>query len=77
MDARNLRRPTNTFRFGVIFQSPFDKRASSEVGDATTPISYGVNAKIYPNGDSDAGYQDHQADSVHNVRAGAEQQRQP
>ena len=35
-----------------IFQSPFDKRASSEVGDATTPISYGVNANIYPNGTS-------------------------
>ena len=31
-------------------QSPFDKRASSELGDGTTPISYGVNAKIYPGG---------------------------
>jgi len=27
-------------------QSPFDKRPSSEKGDAATPISYGVNAKI-------------------------------
>jgi type II secretory pathway pseudopilin PulG len=26
-----------------IFQSPFDKRAASEKGDATTPVSYGVN----------------------------------
>jgi prepilin-type N-terminal cleavage/methylation domain len=31
-------------------QSPFDKRPSSEVGGATTPISYGVNANIYPGG---------------------------
>ncbi len=33
-----------------IFQSPFDKRTSSELGDATTPISYGINANIYPGG---------------------------
>lgn len=26
-----------------IFQSPFDKRAPSKVGDSTTPISYGLN----------------------------------
>ena len=32
------------------FQSAFDKRASSEAGTAATPISYGVNAKIYPGG---------------------------
>jgi prepilin-type N-terminal cleavage/methylation domain-containing protein len=32
------------------FQSAFDKRASSELLSATTPISYGVNAKIYPGG---------------------------
>jgi type II secretory pathway pseudopilin PulG len=31
-------------------ESAFDKRASSELGNATTPISYGVNAKIYPGG---------------------------
>lgn len=30
-----------------VLQSPFDKRASSEAGDGTTPISYGVNANIY------------------------------
>jgi len=30
-------------------ESPFDKRASSELGDATTPISYGVNVRIFPN----------------------------
>jgi prepilin-type N-terminal cleavage/methylation domain-containing protein len=33
-----------------VLQSPFDKRASSEQGGATTPISYGVNLKIYPLG---------------------------
>jgi prepilin-type N-terminal cleavage/methylation domain-containing protein len=32
------------------FQSPFDKRPSSESGDASTPISYGVNRNIYPDG---------------------------
>src|SRR5213592_2304880 len=26
-----------------IFQSPFDVRGPSELGDATTPISYGIN----------------------------------
>ena len=26
-----------------IFQSPFDVRGPSEVGDATTPVSYGIN----------------------------------
>src|SRR4029077_16261413 len=29
-----------------IFQSPFDKRASSERGDGSTPISYGINFNI-------------------------------
>jgi prepilin-type N-terminal cleavage/methylation domain-containing protein/prepilin-type processing-associated H-X9-DG protein len=29
------------------FQSPFDKRASSEAGNGNTAISYGVNANIY------------------------------
>jgi prepilin-type N-terminal cleavage/methylation domain-containing protein len=34
------------------FQSPFDKRPSSEAGTGTplSPISYGVNANIYPVG---------------------------
>jgi prepilin-type N-terminal cleavage/methylation domain-containing protein/prepilin-type processing-associated H-X9-DG protein len=36
-----------------IFQSPFDTRAASEVGDATTPISYGLNGN--PSGSSIAG----------------------
>jgi prepilin-type N-terminal cleavage/methylation domain-containing protein len=31
-----------------IFQSPFDKRSPSEVGDATTPVSYGLNANKVP-----------------------------
>jgi prepilin-type N-terminal cleavage/methylation domain-containing protein len=34
------------------FQSPFDRRPSSEAGTGTpvSPISYGVNANIYPGG---------------------------
>jgi prepilin-type N-terminal cleavage/methylation domain-containing protein/prepilin-type processing-associated H-X9-DG protein len=32
-----------------VLQSPFDKRSPGEAGNATTPISYGVNANIYPN----------------------------
>jgi prepilin-type N-terminal cleavage/methylation domain-containing protein len=32
------------------FQSPFDKRPSSEAGGASSPISYGINANIYPGG---------------------------
>ena len=30
-----------------VLQSPFDKRASSEAGDATTAVSYGINANVY------------------------------
>jgi len=30
-----------------IFQSPFDKRPSSEATDGTPPVSYGVNINIY------------------------------
>jgi prepilin-type N-terminal cleavage/methylation domain-containing protein len=32
------------------FQSPFDKRPSSEAGGASSAISYGINANIYPGG---------------------------
>jgi prepilin-type N-terminal cleavage/methylation domain-containing protein/prepilin-type processing-associated H-X9-DG protein len=32
-----------------VLQSPFDKRSSSEAGDATTRISYGINDKVYVN----------------------------
>jgi prepilin-type N-terminal cleavage/methylation domain-containing protein len=32
------------------FQSAFDKRPTSEAGNGTTPISYGVNANVYPPG---------------------------
>jgi prepilin-type N-terminal cleavage/methylation domain-containing protein/prepilin-type processing-associated H-X9-DG protein len=32
-----------------VFQSAFDKRASSELGNATTRISYGINSKVYVN----------------------------
>jgi prepilin-type N-terminal cleavage/methylation domain-containing protein len=30
-----------------IFQSPFDKRPSSEATDGTAPVSYGINEKMY------------------------------
>jgi prepilin-type N-terminal cleavage/methylation domain-containing protein len=33
-----------------ILQSPFDKRSSSELGDATTRISYGINSNVYSGG---------------------------
>src|SRR5437773_12482379 len=29
-----------------VFQSPFDTRSPSEVGDATTPVSYGINQNV-------------------------------
>ncbi len=31
-----------------VLQSPFDKRTTSELGDATTRISYGINANVLP-----------------------------
>jgi prepilin-type N-terminal cleavage/methylation domain-containing protein len=31
-----------------VFLSPFDKRSTSESGDATTAISYGINASVLP-----------------------------
>jgi len=31
-----------------VLESSFDKRATSELGDATTAISYGINANILP-----------------------------
>ena len=30
-----------------IFQSPFDKRPSSEAADGTPPVSYGINGNVY------------------------------
>ena len=30
-----------------ILQSPFDTRGASELGDATTPVSYGINLNVY------------------------------
>lgn len=30
-----------------VVQSPFDHRTSSEVGDGTTAVSYGINANVY------------------------------
>jgi prepilin-type N-terminal cleavage/methylation domain-containing protein len=31
-----------------VLQSPFDKRNTSELGDATTSVSYGINANVLP-----------------------------
>jgi prepilin-type N-terminal cleavage/methylation domain-containing protein len=31
-----------------VLESPFDKRSTSELGDSTTRISYGVNANVLP-----------------------------
>lgn len=33
-----------------VFQSAFDKRSTSELGNATTAVSYGVNPNVYPAG---------------------------
>ena len=33
-----------------VLQSPFDKRTTSELGNATTAISYGINSNIYSGG---------------------------
>jgi len=33
----------------AIYQSPFDKRPRSEAGNDATPVSYGINGKIYVN----------------------------
>ncbi len=33
-----------------IFESPFDKRSTSESGDATTAVSYGINSNVYSGG---------------------------
>jgi prepilin-type N-terminal cleavage/methylation domain-containing protein len=35
-----------------VFQSPFDTRPSSELGDANTPISYGINQNVGGTGTS-------------------------
>lgn len=31
-----------------VLESPFDKRATSELGDATTAVSYGINLAVLP-----------------------------
>jgi prepilin-type N-terminal cleavage/methylation domain-containing protein len=31
-----------------VLESPFDKRTTSELGDATTAVSYGINANVLP-----------------------------
>ena len=33
-----------------VVESPFDKRATSESGDATTAVSYGINSNVYSGG---------------------------
>jgi prepilin-type N-terminal cleavage/methylation domain-containing protein len=35
-----------------VFQSPFDTRSPSELGDATTPVSYGINQNVAGTGTS-------------------------
>ena len=31
-----------------VLESPFDKRSTSELGDDTTAVSYGINANVLP-----------------------------
>lgn len=33
-----------------VLESPFDKRSTSELGDAATAISYGINSNVYSGG---------------------------
>ena len=33
-----------------VLESPFDKRSTSELGDATTAVSYGINFNVYSGG---------------------------
>jgi prepilin-type N-terminal cleavage/methylation domain-containing protein/prepilin-type processing-associated H-X9-DG protein len=33
-----------------VFESPFDRRSTSESGDGTTAISYGINSNVYSSG---------------------------
>jgi prepilin-type N-terminal cleavage/methylation domain-containing protein len=33
-----------------VLESPFDKRSTSELGNATTAISYGINSNVYSGG---------------------------
>jgi type II secretory pathway pseudopilin PulG len=33
-----------------VLESPFDKRSTSEVGDGTTRVSYGINNNVYSSG---------------------------
>src|ERR1041385_2963224 len=33
-----------------VLESPFDKRTTSELGDATTRVSYGINNNVYSGG---------------------------
>jgi prepilin-type N-terminal cleavage/methylation domain-containing protein len=33
-----------------VLESPFDKRATSELGDANTAVSYGINSNVYSSG---------------------------
>jgi hypothetical protein len=33
-----------------VLESPFDKRPTSEKGDATTAVSYGINPNVYSSG---------------------------
>ena len=33
-----------------VLESPFDKRSTSELGDGTTAVSYGINSNVYSGG---------------------------
>jgi prepilin-type N-terminal cleavage/methylation domain-containing protein len=33
-----------------VLESPFDRRTTSELGDATTAVSYGINSNVYSGG---------------------------
>lgn len=35
-----------------VLQSPFDKRATSELGNSGTAVSYGINANVFPGGNA-------------------------
>ncbi len=62
-----------SFWTGAIFQSPFDKRAASEV-DASAPISYGLNGNTKGGASGIAGYvsqQDRKSIGVYHVCPGA------
>ena len=61
----------NTFPSGAVFNRLLISAPSSEAGDATTPISYGVNANIYLRRCRNVRHQHYQAYCLHFVCTGA------